>query len=48
MHQQLNEDLLAGDLKMLVRNIYEIDSYSSKMGSDKDIVVLNRTQQTYT
>jgi hypothetical protein len=43
MHQQLNEDLLAGDLKMLVRNIYEIDSYSSKMGSDKDIVVLSFT-----
>lgn len=43
MHQQLNEELLAGDLKMLVRNIYEIDSYSSKMGSDKDIVVLSFT-----
>lgn len=43
MHQQLNEELLAGDLKMLVRNIYEIDSYASKMGSDKDIVVLSFT-----
>lgn len=41
MHQQLNEDLLAGDLRMLVDNIFEIDSYSSKMGSDKDIVVLS-------
>lgn len=40
-HQQLNEELLAGDLKMLVDNIFEIDSYSSKMGSDKDIVVLS-------
>ena len=40
-HQQLNEDLLAGDLKMLVDNIFEVDSYSSKMGEDKDIVVLS-------
>ncbi len=40
MHQQLNEELLAGDLKMLVSNIFEVDSYASKMGSDKDIVVL--------
>ena len=39
-HQQLNEELIAGDLKMLVDNIFEIDSYASKMGSDKDIVVL--------
>jgi hypothetical protein len=43
MHQQLNEELLAGDLRMLVRNIFEIDSYASKMGSDKDIVVLSFT-----
>jgi len=40
-HQQLNEELIAGDLKMLVDNIFEIDSYASKMGSDKDIVVLS-------
>ncbi len=40
MYQQLNEELLAGDLKMLVSNIFEVDSYASKMGSDKDIVVL--------
>jgi len=37
---QVNEGLLAGDLRMLVDNIIEIDSYSSKMGDDKDIVVL--------
>lgn len=43
MSQQLNEELLAGDLKMLVDNIFEIDSYKSKMGSDKDIVVLSFT-----
>lgn len=40
MHHQLNEELLAGDLKMLVSNIFEVDSYASKMGSDKDIVVI--------
>jgi hypothetical protein len=39
MHQ-LNEGLMAGDLKMLVDNIFEIDSYASKMGEDKEIVVL--------
>jgi hypothetical protein len=41
--QQLNEELLAGDLRMLVDNIFEIDSYASKMGSDKDIVVVSFT-----
>lgn len=43
MSQQLNEELLAGDLRLLVDNIFEIDSFSSKMGSDKDIVVLSFT-----
>lgn len=43
MRQQFNEELLAGDLKMLVDNIFEIDSYASKMGSDKDIVVISFT-----
>lgn len=46
MLQQLNEDLLAGDLRMLVDNIFEIDSYASKMGSDKDIVVLSFTVES--
>ena len=41
--QQLNEGLLAGDLRMLVNNIFEVDSYASKMGEDKDIVVLSFT-----
>ena len=40
MHN-LNEDLKPKDLKFLVSNIFEIDSYSSKMGSDKDIVVVS-------
>ena len=43
MSQQLNEELLSGDLRMLVDNIFEIDSYASKMGSDKDIVVVSFT-----
>ncbi len=38
--QQLKEGLLAGDLKLTVDNIFEVDSYASKMGEDKDIVVL--------
>lgn len=42
-HQQLNEELRAGDLHELVNNIFEIDSYASKMGSDEDIVVLSFT-----
>jgi hypothetical protein len=41
--QQLNESLLAGDLRDLVSNIFEVDNYQSKMGSDKDIVVLSFT-----
>ncbi len=43
---QINEGLLAGDLRMLVDNIFEIDSYSSKMGEDTDIVVLAFTVKT--
>lgn len=33
--------LKEGDLNNLVYDIFEIDSYQSKMGSDKDIVVLS-------
>lgn len=33
--------LRAGDLKYCVENTLEIDSYKSKMGEDKDIVVLS-------
>lgn len=35
--------LRAEDLKDLVKPIFEIDSYSSKMGDDKDVVVLSFT-----
>lgn len=41
--KKINENLLAGDLSMLVRKIFEIDSFSSKMGEDADIVVLSFT-----
>ncbi len=41
---QLNEDSLrAGDLRDLVKHIFEIDSYKSKMGDDRDVVVLSFT-----
>lgn len=41
---QLNESSLqAGDLRGLVNHIFEIDSYKSKMGDDKDVVVLSFT-----
>lgn len=40
----VNEDSLqAGDLKNLVKHIFEVDNYKSKMGDDKDIVVLSFT-----
>lgn len=39
----INESLRPDDLKYLVSNIFEVDSYSSKMGNDKDIVVLSFT-----
>lgn len=46
MHnQQLDEDLKERDLKNLVDNIFEVDGYASKMGSDKDIVVLSFTAE---
>ena len=41
---QLNEgSLRPGDLHGLVHHIFEIDSYKSKMGDDKDVVVLSFT-----
>ena len=38
--------LQKGDLKDLVYNIFEIDSYKSKMGNDKDIVTLSFSAKT--
>lgn len=43
---QLNEELLANDLENLIGHIFEIDSYKSKIGSDKDVVVLSFTIDT--
>lgn len=37
----LNEDLRPADLRYLVDNIFEVDSYSSKMGNDQDISVIS-------
>ncbi len=39
--------LRAGDLKNLVSDIFEIDSYKSKMGEDKDIIVLSFKVDSY-
>ena len=40
MHQ-LNEGLKPNDLKDLVKHIFEIDTYRSKMGTDEDVIVLS-------
>jgi hypothetical protein len=40
---QLNEELFKNDLENLVSHIFEVDSYKSKIGDDKDIVVLSFT-----
>jgi hypothetical protein len=47
MPQVLNEDSLqAGDLRGLVSHIFEVDNYKSKMGDDKDVVVLSFTVES--
>lgn len=40
MHKQLHEGLKSGDLKDLIKPVFEIDSYKSKMGDDENVVVL--------
>ena len=42
----ISESLYAGDLKNLVSNIFEVDSYSSKLGSDNNVVVVSFTVET--
>ena len=43
----LNEDSLkSGDLRDLVSHIFEVDCYKSKMGEDKDVVVLSFTVES--
>jgi len=37
---RLNEGLRAKDLKEFVSNVFSVDRYTSKMGEDKDVVVL--------
>ena len=39
----LNESLRAGDLRDLVKTVFEIDGYKSKIGRDEDVVVLSFT-----
>jgi hypothetical protein len=39
----ISEALRADDLKNLVKNVFEIDAYKSKIGNDRDIVVLSFT-----
>jgi len=41
--RKISESLHALDLQNLVREIFEIDSYASKMGEDTDIIVLSFT-----
>jgi len=38
--QPLNEGLRANDLKDMIRPMFEVDTYRSKMGEDKDVCVL--------
>jgi hypothetical protein len=38
--QPLNEGLRRGDLKNTIDRLFTIDQYASKMGNDKDVVVL--------
>jgi hypothetical protein len=39
----VNESLRAEDLKDLVKKVFDIDSYKSKIGKDEDVVVLSFT-----
>ena len=38
---QLNEGLRAMDLKEMVHSVFDIDTYKSKMGEDRDVCVLS-------
>ena len=42
-NQQLSEGLRSNDLKELIDPIFEIDTYRSKMGEDRDVCVLSFT-----
>lgn len=40
-NQQLNEGLRAMDLKEMVHDIFEVDTFRSKMGEDQDVCVVS-------
>lgn len=42
-NQQLNEGLRSNDLQDMVQPVFEIDSYRSKMGEDRDVCVVSFT-----
>jgi hypothetical protein len=42
-NSQLNEGLRPNDLKEMISSIFEVDAYRSKMGEDRDVVVLSFT-----
>jgi len=47
-HQALNEGLRPNDLEEFVSDLFTVDQYRSKMGEDKDIVVLGfRVNEKY-
>ena len=39
----INESLRAGDLQYLVKKVFEIDSFKSKIGDDEDVIVISFT-----
>ena len=39
----LNESLQANDLRELVKNVFEVDNFKSKIGRDEDVVTLSFT-----
>lgn len=41
--KQLQENLRPNDLKSLVKKVFEIDSFKSKIGDDEDVIVLSFT-----
>ena len=40
-HQQLNEGLRPNDLEEMVHSLFEVDSFKSKMGEDRDVCVVS-------
>ena len=42
----INESLRANDLRNLVKRVFEIDAYQSKIGDDKNVVVLSFTVES--